>query len=148
MVKLRLIGNRLGLGSLHIPFARARNARLEESKRYGSTAPQIVKETSLQTPPSPAPRSATSTSKLIQLAQIISRETEKLDNYIKANGLPELSFDVDAPSSFPKVSGELQHSREEVMRATKELGELVAGPSESVRWMAWDVSSLPSNPLK
>jgi hypothetical protein len=148
MVKLRLIGNRLGLGSLHIPFARARNARLEESKRHSSTAPQIVKESSLQAPSSPAPRSAASTSKLIQLAQIISRETEKLDNYIKANGLPEPSFDVDAPSSFPKVSGELNHSREEVMRATKELGELVAGPSESVRWMAWDVSSLLSNPLK
>jgi hypothetical protein len=89
----------------------------------------------------PIPRAATSTSKLVELAQTISRETEKLDRHIEENDLPEPSFDVDAPLIFPKVSGELKKAREEVMRATKELRGLVAGPTESVRWMAWDASS-------
>ena len=28
------------------------------------------------------------------------------------------------------------------MRASKDLSDLVTGPSESVRWLAWDVSVL------
>ncbi|KAE9365008.1 S-adenosyl-L-methionine-dependent methyltransferase [Stipitochalara longipes BDJ] len=141
MVKLRVIGNRLRLGSWDLPFARNSNLGLDDSrqsKRYNSTTSPVAKEAPFQTPSSPVPKSAASTSKLVELAQIISQETKKLDSYIKANGLPEPSFDVDAPPSFPMVSGELKKVREEVMRATKELGELVAGPSESLRWMAWD----------
>ena len=141
MAKLRVIGNRFGFGSWGVPFSRGRNASLEErSKSHSSASFPPGTGTLSQIPPSPVPKSTASTSKLLELAQIISRETEKLDSYLKANGHPEPTFDVDAPSHFPKLSGELKKSREDVMRATKELGELVAGPSESVRWMAWDVS--------
>ena len=31
-------------------------------------------------------------------------------------------------------------AREEIVRASKDLSDLVTGPSESVRWLAWDVS--------
>jgi hypothetical protein len=142
MVKLRVVGNRLSLGSWSIPFARSRNGSLEEkseSRRYSSITTPVAKEIDVEISSPVISRSATSTSKLIELAQTITRETEKLDRYIKDNSLPELSFDVDAPLSFPKLSEEVKKAREEVVRATKELGDLVAGPTETIRWMAWDV---------
>ncbi|KAL2062467.1 hypothetical protein VTL71DRAFT_6733 [Oculimacula yallundae] len=79
-----------------------------------------------------------SPSKLIELAATITRETEKLDKYIKDNGLPPLSFEVDGLSNFPKLDANMKKAREEVVRATKELGDLVTGPRESLRWLAWD----------
>jgi hypothetical protein len=142
MVKPRVVGNRLSLGSWSIPFARSRNGSLEEkrqSRRYSSMAAPVVKEADIETPCPRIPKSATSTSKLIELAQTIAKETEKLDQYIKDCGLPQPSFEVDAPLNFPKLPEEIKKSREEVVRATKELGDLVAGPTDSVRWMAWDV---------
>lgn len=146
MVKLRVIRNRLGLGSWRIPFARSRHASLDQrNKKSSSVASHLATDTPSQSPSSPVPRSVASTSKLIELAQIISKETEKLDGYLKANGHPEPSFAADAPTHFPKISEELKKSREEVMRATKELGELVTGPYESLRWMAWDVSTCYSS---
>jgi hypothetical protein len=82
-----------------------------------------------------------STSSLIALAATITKETEKLDKYLKENGLPIPSFEADAPMDFPKLPAEMKKAREEVVRATKELGDLVTGPREGLRWMAWIVSS-------
>ena len=82
---------------------------------------------------------STRTSNLIELANTIKRETERLDRYIKDSNLPEPSFDVDAPLTFTKLPDELKRAREEVMRATKELGTLVTGATESIRWLAWNV---------
>lgn len=82
-------------------------------------------------------------SELIALAATITRETETLDRYLKENGLPHPGFEVDSPLNFPKFPKEIKKARENVLRATRELGDLVAGPSESVRWMAWDVSLVP-----
>lgn len=82
---------------------------------------------------------STSTPSLIELANTIKRETERLDHYIKDNDLPEPSFDVDAPLTFTELPEELKKAREEVMRATEELGALATGATESIRWLAWDV---------
>ena len=142
MVKPRVVGNRLSFGSWSIPFARSRTGSLEEkrqSRRYSPMAAPVVKEAEIESPSPLILKSATSTSKLIELAQTIAKETEKLDQYIKDCGLPQPSFEVDAPLNFPKLSEEAKKSREEVVRATKELGDLVAGPTDCVRWMAWDV---------
>jgi hypothetical protein len=148
-VKLQGIGNRLRLGSWRILVVRGSSRTVggnRQSRAYSSVlfpaVKQAIYDPTPPPPPSPpVPKAATSTSKLIELTQTITRETEKLDRHIKENHLPEPSFDVDAPLNFPKVSDELKKAREEVMGATKELGELVSGPTESVRWMAWDVSS-------
>ncbi|TVY52463.1 O-methyltransferase gsfB, partial [Lachnellula cervina] len=78
------------------------------------------------------------TNSLVQLAATITRETEKLDRYIKESGAPAPSFDIDGPLDFPKLPDEIKTAREEIVRATRELGDLVTGPREGVRWMAWD----------
>lgn len=81
------------------------------------------------------------TSSLVALAKTIAHETEKLEKYIKESGSAEPSFDVDAPLDFPKLPEDVKNARENVVRATKELGDLVTGPKETIRWMSWNVRS-------
>lgn len=84
---------------------------------------------------------SSTTSQMVQLAQKIAKETEKLDNYLSDNGLPNPGFDVDAPEDFPALPEDMQRSRQEIVHATKELHYLVQGPKETVRWGIWSVSS-------
>lgn len=81
---------------------------------------------------------AKATSAMVDLAHKIVRETEKLDAYLKANNLPTPSFDVDAPSDFPKLPTDILKSRQEIIFATKELSLLAHGPRESLRWGVWE----------
>jgi hypothetical protein len=80
------------------------------------------------------------TSLLISLSQTITRETAIVDQYLKTHGGPFPSFEADGPASFPKLPENVLKARLEVLRATNELKDLVTGPSEIIRWMAWDVS--------
>lgn len=82
------------------------------------------------------------TSSLVELARIITRETEKLERYLKESGSPMPSFDADGPANFPTLPDDIKAAREEVVRAARDLQFLVTGPTESVRWMAWDVNLL------
>ena len=79
---------------------------------------------------------------MVELARIITRETEIVDRYLRESGSEQPGFDVDSPANFPKLPADIKKAREEVVRATKELSALVTGPTESIRWMAWDVSFL------
>lgn len=97
------------------------------------------RETQPSTAPVTAPAVATeSTSRMIVLAQKITRETEKLEAYLQKNNLPSPSFDVDAPADFPKLPADILKSRQEIIFATKELGLLAQGPRESLRWGVWE----------
>lgn len=84
---------------------------------------------------------ASGTSGMVALSKKISEETEKLEKYMKENGLPMPAFNIDAADDFPKLPGDIQKSRLEIIHATKELRDLAVGPRESVRWGAWEVSS-------
>jgi hypothetical protein len=97
----------------------------------------------LSSEPPKAVISASKTTSLIELAKIIATETGKLETLLKENGHPIPSFEVDSPMNFPKLTDDIKKSREEVLRATKDLEALVTGPTESIRWMAWNVSCLP-----
>ncbi|KAI1448983.1 S-adenosyl-L-methionine-dependent methyltransferase [Annulohypoxylon stygium] len=77
-------------------------------------------------------------SQMIALAEKISTETAKVEAYFNEHGLQTPSFDVDAPSDFPQMPDDISRSRREVIHATKELQDLMVGPRESVRWMAWN----------
>lgn len=80
------------------------------------------------------------TANMVALSQKIAKETEKLEAYMKENGLVMPSFEVDAADDFPKLPEEIQKSRLEIIHATKELRDLAVGPRESVRWGVWEVS--------
>lgn len=164
MVKFGVAGNRLSLGSWSIPIARTNSQRKSQSRSTSAMAVPISKaapaltETELSNtstkedhfPPTNLSTltkvSAEGKVNMVELAQIITRETGKLDKYLKDNGSDQPGFDVDSPANFPKLPAEIKKAREEIVRATKELGDLVTGPTESVRWMAWEVRffSLPN----
>jgi hypothetical protein len=86
---------------------------------------------------------ALSTSSLMKLATKIAQETEKISSYMKENGLPEPSFNVDSAVGFPKLPAALQAAREEVIKATAELCELLTGAEQGLRCLAWDVWTSP-----
>jgi hypothetical protein len=145
---------RLSLGTWGFPFKSSNGeSQGQNNKQAGSIAQAKPTETAKNSTPKPmatkpnelVKAKASSTSTLIELAATITRETEKLDAYLKESGDAYPGFDVDAPATFPKLPEDLQKARKEVLRATKELGDLVKGPTESVRWLAWDVSLLPHN---
>jgi hypothetical protein len=86
-----------------------------------------------------ATEKASSTSRMIELSQQISKASEIVDNYFKSQGLPVPSFDVDAPLDYPQLPEEVRNARLELIIATKELNRLAHGPRESVRWAVWEV---------
>lgn len=81
---------------------------------------------------------------MIELSAIISRETAVIDKYLTENNLPQPGFNCDSPLNYPKLPDEIQKARETVISASKALADLATGPTESVRWLAWEVRLLPS----
>lgn len=80
------------------------------------------------------------TSLLVKLSQTIARETEKVDAYLRENSIPAPTFEADGPYDYPALPDEIQKARLAVIKAAADLKDLMVGPKESLRWMAWDVS--------
>lgn len=87
-----------------------------------------------------------STSRISELAQRIATNTAKIDNYLISQGLPQPSFELDAPltSVIPENEVELKKARQEVLADTLELRSLIQGPRELMS--SFSVSSLHVNP--
>ncbi|KAL2349851.1 O-methyltransferase [Cryomyces antarcticus] len=83
--------------------------------------------------------SPSTTTRLTELTTIIATETKKVEDYFAQHNLPNLSFAADGPADFPVPgsNGEIQASRRTVINATQELHDLMVGPRETVRWLAW-----------
>ena len=88
----------------------------------------------------PELKPATALEHLLELASIIKAETEKFEAYLRDNNIPGPSFEPDGHADPPRLPESVQKSRQEIIRATQELKDLVVGPTESMRWIAWDVS--------
>lgn len=70
-----------------------------------------------------------STSRIIQLAQLIASETHKLDEHLNSKKLPQPSFAVGAPTEpFSQSSSDKAEARTNVIAATIELRQLLEGP--------------------
>ncbi|KAK2608453.1 Alpha-1,3-mannosyltransferase cmt1 [Conoideocrella luteorostrata] len=95
------------------------------------------KSPALTSKPAEESSSKAEISRLLTLARKITAEAEKLEKYLKENELPQPGFGVDAPQDFPELPSEIQQSRQEIAFATRQLGDLVRGPRESVRWGVW-----------
>ncbi|KAL8720152.1 MAG: hypothetical protein Q9225_002940 [Loekoesia sp. 1 TL-2023] len=81
---------------------------------------------------------------LCELAARISTETKKIADFIQENELPDPSFALGGPASLPipVENAELQASRMALVKAAEDLSILAFGPVESLRWKAWNLSSL------
>ena len=150
MDKFRRASKRLSVGSWG-PFLGGEDKR---ASRTPSMADSSERPSAPAAPAEPAnhPVAANGTTKavanstnsptMVELAKIITRESEKLEKFLKESGSPMPSFDIDGPANFPSLPESMKKAREELLRATKDLEYLVTGPTEKVRWMAWDVSLL------
>ena len=66
-------------------------------------------------------------SRISELAGIISVNTAKIDAYIAAEGLPYPSFDADSPPGL-LLHPEVAALRQQTLDATDELHALILGP--------------------
>lgn len=74
-----------------------------------------------------------STSRIIQLAQLISSQTSLIDQHLQDNNLPEPSFDQDGPTEpIQNETPDIQKAKTDVIEATIELRQLLEGPMKLV----------------
>lgn len=87
---------------------------------------------------------SSSLQKLTSLSTSIAKNTKILTDHLAAKGLEAPSFDIDGLIEFPVSSNEKipWNAREELVRDTMELHDLVVGPKEGLRGLGWDVSVL------
>lgn len=70
-----------------------------------------------------------SVSRIIQLAQRIASETQKLDDHLAQNELPQPSFAVGAPiEPFLSATPDITEAKSNVVEAAIELRHLLEGP--------------------
>ncbi|RFU29614.1 hypothetical protein B7463_g6741, partial [Scytalidium lignicola] len=133
MVRLAVAGKAMSPGYWNLMLNRCLNngvaepLKVRHSRTIAAVAspPSIAFDTSSESEQSSKPS-------LIELAATITRETSKLEKYLEETGSPRPGFDVDSLIEFPALPDDIKKSREEIVRATKELGDLVTGPTESL----------------
>ncbi|KAF8247152.1 S-adenosyl-L-methionine-dependent methyltransferase [Wilcoxina mikolae CBS 423.85] len=72
---------------------------------------------------------------ILEQATKLLKHAESIHQYIEANNLTRPSFDQDAPLMFP-LTPEIQNSWIMLLKASKTIYELVAGPRDSINWAA------------
>lgn len=82
---------------------------------------------------------ASASSHMTRLATIIAKNTAILDAYFQSQDGPKPSFEIDGLQSDSSLPQNIRVARRTVLEATKELQDLITGPIESVRYMAWSV---------
>ena len=80
--------------------------------------------------------------RISRLADIISTNTHKIEQYLTLNGLPTPAFDVSAPVKL-QLPNELELAREAIISATTELRELMLGPRDHLYSLDQSASSHP-----
>lgn len=83
-----------------------------------------------------------SSTRLTELSALIAQKKAQIESYLNPKGLPLSSFDVNAPVELgiAREDEDVQKIRVELLDLTKELRDLIAGPTDSVRYLTWDVS--------
>lgn len=75
------------------------------------------------------------TTRMAQLAVLISTNTAKVDMYLESHGLPSPSFDVDAPTDLgiPQEATDVDDARKAALEASIELQDLLQGSTSLLR---------------
>ena len=73
-----------------------------------------------------------STTRITELATLISENTSIVDTYLKSHRLPTPSFNADGPLTIPIPAHEkdVVHAQDMVIASTQELHNLMKGPTE------------------
>lgn len=75
------------------------------------------------------------TTRMAELAALVSTNTTKIDHYLRSHSLPSPSFDVNAPSDLgiPPEATEIDDARKAALEASIELQDLLQGPTSLLR---------------
>ena len=78
---------------------------------------------------------ATHTTRIVDLANLISKNTATLNEYLKVHSLPSPSFDVNAPKDLgiPADAMEIDTARKAALEASIELQDLLQGSISLLR---------------
>lgn len=76
--------------------------------------------------------STTTTTRIAELAALISENTSIVDTYLKSHHLPTPSFNADGPPTVPIPANEraIVEAQDVVIASTQELHSLMKGPTE------------------
>ncbi|KAI1343218.1 S-adenosyl-L-methionine-dependent methyltransferase [Xylariaceae sp. FL0016] len=75
---------------------------------------------------------------MANLARKISHGTAVVESHLVKNRIPIPGFHKTLLLDYPALPEHVARCRREVIEATQELHDLMVGPRENVRWMAWD----------
>lgn len=89
------------------------------------------------------PAVESSVDRLTTLSKHIEEKTRYLTDALRSKGLDAPSYKADGLSDFPLTEVEVVRVRQELVAMTKELHDLVLGPRESLKSMAWEVRYNP-----
>lgn len=80
--------------------------------------------------------------RLGRLSRSIEDNTRILTDRLRSQGIEAPSFDLDGLADFPLKDADTEalRARDEVVALTQELHDLVLGPREGLKNLAWDVS--------
>lgn len=76
-----------------------------------------------------------SSTRIAELAAIVSTNTTKIDDYLISHNLPSPSFDVDHPADLgiPLEAIDIDDARRAALEASMELQDLLQGPTSLLR---------------
>ena len=74
-----------------------------------------------------------SSSRIAELASIISSNTSQVDDYISTRGLPPLSFEPNASLKPDTLPDGIHSAQKAILEATDELNALMLGPEGILR---------------
>lgn len=86
------------------------------------------------------PATESSVDRLTTLSKDIEEKTRYLTDALRSKGLDAPSYKANGLSDFPLTEFEAVKTRQELVALTKELHDLVLGPRETLKNMAWEVS--------
>lgn len=86
---------------------------------------------------------AQSSNRIVQLASIISTNTDKFDSWLTSHGIPSPSFGIETPRKL-EVPKDIAQARQTVIEATIELQALMLGPVGHLQHQTRDVKLLQS----
>ncbi|KAI9839199.1 MAG: hypothetical protein M1819_003192 [Sarea resinae] len=82
-------------------------------------------------------------SRIVELANLISTNTKKIDEYLRSQGKPSPSFDIDIPVDLGlPVESEIDQTRLDAIQASVELQDLLQGPLSLVCPTTYNLTAL------
>ena len=91
--------------------------------------------------PSPLPDMLTDTEDLEKLAETCLATAKAIKDHLAANGLPQMSYGQNGPSTFPDVPPNIQYARLTLREAAQRLIDLSAGPEETIGPYGYNIVS-------